>query len=104
LQDEDGDDVLIGGGGRDNIFGGAGVDRFVMADDFEFDKIIDFEDGPEFLDFRQRSTINSIDDLQIQAFGSGDTDTRIRDIADTDDFIVLENVDVSNISEADFLF
>jgi len=104
LQGEDGDDVLIGGGGRDNIFGGAGVDRFVMVDDFEFDKIFDFEDGLEFLDFRQHSTINSIDDLQIQAFGSGDTDTRIRDIADTDDFIVLENVDVSNISEADFLF
>jgi len=104
LQGEDGDDVLIGGGEKDNIFGGAGIDRFVMIDDFEFDKIFDFEDGLEFLDFRQHSTINSIDDLQIQAFGSGDTDTRIRDIADPNDFIVLVDIDVADITEADFLF
>ena len=104
LQGEGGDDVLIGGGDRDNIRGGAGVDRFVFFDDFEFDKIFDFEDGAELLDFSQNSDVNAFGDLVLDAFGAGDADTRIRVASDFNDFIVLVGVDVADVTAADFVF
>jgi len=103
LQGESGDDVLTGGAGRDSIRGGSGVDRFVMVDGFEQDRIFDFEDGLEQLDFTQNMSINSIDDVEIDAIGGG-ADTRIRSMADPNDFVVLVGVDISIISADDFLF
>ena len=55
------------------------------------------------MDFREHSAVDSFDDLLIDSFGGG-ADTRIRVIADTDDFIVLVDVNIAQVSEADFLF
>lgn len=103
LLGENGDDTLTGGAGVDRITGGAGTDTFKLVDNFGFDKIFDFEDGSETLDFTGNATINSIGDLIITAFNLG-ADTKITDAGNAANFIILVGVTSGNVDAGDMTF
>ena len=65
-----GDDTVIGGAGNDRMSGGTGADDFVFADGYGRDRIDDFEDGIDTLDFASHSGVASIGDLTIRSFGT----------------------------------
>ena len=54
-----GNDTLDGGAGNDIISGGAGADTFKFSDGFGNDKITDFEDGVDTLEYSGSVTIGS---------------------------------------------
>jgi len=104
-----GDDTLIGGGGidylnggtgNDVLTGGGGFDHFLIdVSDFGQDRITDFTNNREKIDFRGSGL--SFIDLGIQKI-NGDTIITIN--GDTNgNSIILERV-ISRIDEADFIF
>ena len=69
-------DRLHGGEGRDVLVGGHGRDRFVYDDaDFGRDRIVDFEDGVDRLDFTGSGLRWS--DLSVSNNGKGDAVVRV---------------------------
>ncbi len=92
-----GDDTLIGGKGNDLLHGGAGADRFVFDSESETDRILDFEDGTDILVIRGNLQFS---DLDIKQSGRnaviGDPDNTFS--------IVVENIQASQLTEADFDF
>lgn len=94
-------DVIEGGSGFDRIFGGTGTDVFVMTDGFGYNRIFDFEDGVDRLNFADHASVSSIADLTIHTFNLG-ADTRI-DVA-ADEFIVLVGINNTAVTASDFVF
>jgi hypothetical protein len=111
-----GKDILDGGFGNDELWGNNGKDTFVYAEDYGTDTIFDFQDrldkidvsafgfgngGPDF------SGVDISNDSIIFA-ARGITEVAKIDFRDitgnTDDIILLPNVDASLISAADFIF
>ena len=92
-----GDDTLIGGKGNDLLHGGAGADRFVFDSESDTDRILDFEDGTDILVIRGNLQFS---DLDIKQSGHnaviGDPDNTFS--------IVVENIQASQLTEADFDF
>jgi hypothetical protein len=72
-----------------------------MTDGFGYNRIFDFEDGVDTMNFADHASVSSIADLTIRTFNLG-ADTRI-DVA-ASEFIVLVGVDVSNVTASDFVF
>lgn len=77
---EQGSDTIYGDGGRDRIdggtgddtlIGGAGADTFVFTFAAGSDRILDFRDGIDLLDFSGLDTIATLDDLHIVDNGGG---------------------------------
>lgn len=105
MKGDAGADIMTGGAGFDRMFGGAGADTFVLTDGFGFDRIFDFEDTIDRMDFSGHTGVVDIADLAISAFNAG-ADTKI--VLATDptgpDFIVLMGVTSGDISTADFIF
>ena len=95
LAGQDQKDVLNGGAGNDRLNGGTGNDRFVFADHFGSDLIIQFVAGHDKLDFR--ATGLGFDDLTIVA-KNGDVV-----IACDEGRIVIDKL-VGTLHESDFLF
>ena len=91
-------DVLTGGAGRDNMTGGTGADTFVFADGMGKDVITDFEDGVDTLDFSAYG-FTDISDLSLETQG---TDVLIT--ADAGDTVLLQNVDISELDNSDFIW
>ncbi len=60
-----GNDRIDGGTGNDTLYGGSGSDIFVFGWASGSDRILDFEDGQDRLDFSQLTTVTSLDDLEI---------------------------------------
>ena len=104
-----GDDVLHGGRGADRLHGdagddvlsgGAGRDLFVYGDaDFGRDRIVDFEDGTDWLKFTGSGL--RWGDLSVSNNGKGHAVVRVES---TDSSIVLEGADASLIDQNDFIF
>ena len=93
-------DELHGGRGDDLLSGGHGRDRFVYDDaDFGRDRIVDFEDGTDLLEFTGSGLQWS--DLSVSNNGRGDAVVRVEG---TDSRIVLEGVDALLIDQNDFIF
>lgn len=92
-------DRLEGGKGADFLIGGLGKDRFVFDDNFGRDRIADFGQGPDVLNFAQHSAVNSMADLTISARGG---DTLIEDAAGNQ--IFLTGVRPADLDDADFIF
>ena len=93
-------DRLHGGEGRDVLVGGHGRDLFVYDDaDFGRDRIVDFEDGLDRLDFSGSGLRWS--DLSISNNGKGHAVVRVDG---ANGKIVLEGVDASLIGQDDFIF
>ncbi|MFD1881526.1 calcium-binding protein [Paracoccus pacificus] len=105
LRGDTGNDRLLGGGGNDFLeggqsndllAGGAGADRFAFGRLDGFDRISDFEDGVDRIEFS--SGAESFADLTIRQVGS---ETRIAYGADQ---VTLINFDANDLSAADFIF
>ena len=93
-------DRLHGGEGKDVLAGGHGRDLFVYDDaDFGRDRIVDFEDGLDRLDFTGSGLRWS--DLSVSNNGKGDAVVRVDG---ANGKIVLEGVDASLIGQDDFIF
>jgi Ca2+-binding RTX toxin-like protein len=94
-----GADLLRGGLGDDFLKGGADADVFQFEDNWGNDRIADFEDGTEFLDFTSHSQagVLTVGDFTIVDDG---TNTTITLGADS---IILNNVLAVDITLADFL-
>ena len=96
-------DRLHGGEGRDVLVGGHGRDLFVYDDaDFGRDRIVDFEDGVDRLDFTGSGLRWS--DLSVSNNGRGDAVVRVDGANGANGKIVLEGVDASLIDQSDFIF
>ena len=65
-----GGQVITDGAGKDNLWGGAGADTFVLVADGVADGIKDFEVGLDLIDV-QAWGVNGFDDLEISVSGNG---------------------------------
>jgi len=72
-----------------------------MTDGLGYNRIFDFEDSVDTINFADHSAVSIITDHTTRTFNLG-ADTRI-DIA-AGDFIVLVGVDVSNVTASDVVF
>lgn len=80
LLGEGGNDRLDGGTGDDNLTGGTGVDVFVMASGYGYDRVLDFDNGVDTIDVTDfgLSGFGDINASQVASgvritFGGGDT-------------------------------
>jgi len=97
-----GDDTLIGGLGRDQLFGGAGSDLFVLTPNNGTDTIWDYEDGQDLILLEGGLTFN---DLTISGRGRHKTLIRLNKPGDSSDgqlLAILHGVNFQQITEADF--
>ena len=101
-----GDDTLDGGTGTDTLAGGSGTDTFIIrsgdgsSELTDADIILDFQDGTDVIGLDGGLTFN---DLTIaQGSGSNSSHTTIRITSSGEYLAIVENISVSNISEADF--
>ena len=95
-----GNDTLESRGGNDRFHGGAGNDTFVFGSTNGDDIISDFTVGEDLIDLIH-FTYFSFDELELVSTADGVT------IDLTDHFaasILLEGVDIADLSAADFLF
>jgi serralysin len=95
-----GDDRINGGGGRDFLFGGAGADEFVYDTfNWDLDLIYDFTDGIDMIDVSAIGLTYDDFDVVDTAFG-----LRLDyDNGTATQFISIANLDVADISSADFI-
>jgi Ca2+-binding RTX toxin-like protein len=99
-----GSDTLIGGRGNDHLSGGAGPDTFVFANKHGIDTIDDFvAKGPshDILDLTSLTTINSFRELKHGHLAQDGADVVI---TDGHSKIILEDVQISQLTRHDFLF
>ncbi len=96
----DGADTLVGGVGQDILFGQNGSDVFVIVDGTIHDVVADFTIGEDQIDLRAFQTIQSFDDLLTRASDIGGATLFS---LDGDDFLTVNGVSVSDLSETDFL-
>lgn len=97
-----GDDVLNGGAGNDRLVGGEGSDIFLFdTANFGNDRIIDFEDGIDLIDLSQTGI--SFADLSIEQVNSH-VDVSYDDPIYGEQSIRLNDFDVANLDQSDFLF
>lgn len=94
-----GDDTIEGGAGLDRIVGGAGSDVVQFRAGFEVDRVLDFTNGTDLLDFSLHSGVTGLGDLAINQVG---TATVISDGAGGR--VVLQRTNANLIEESDFLF
>lgn len=90
-----GNDRLIGGTGDDRLTGGAGNDLFIFAKGDGDDVITDFVAG------------STSDRIQIGGYGRIDSKTQVGNdtlVRYGEDRILLKNVDVDDLTSADFVF
>ncbi|MGR3377692.1 sialate O-acetylesterase [Salipiger abyssi] len=108
-----GNDTLVGGAGNDRLSdsrgndlfqGGPGQDVFVFYDGFGVDLVTDFEPDRrgEVIDMRAVSAITGFDDLLASHLRSFGGNAVIEDGAGN--MIVLQGIEVSDLSANDFLF
>lgn len=108
----DGSDRLEGGNGNDTLVGQAGSDTFVFSGSFAsninfgIDRIIDFTDGVDIIEFESVSLVMSFDFLTLEQVGN--------DVHITEDesetgvisqwIVVVKNSLIADFSSADFTF
>lgn len=104
LNGGEGDDELNGRNGNDTLTGGEGADRFVFVnreDDADQDIVTDFEFGIDLLDFSDNA--NFIDNFQEFQQYSQQVGADV--VIDTGDgSVTIQNVELANFSNEDFLF
>ena len=97
-----GNDIVNGGAGDDILSGEAGRDMFVFAASDGFDRITDWEDGLDQIDFSGHEGYNSFADVQANIIQSG-ANVRIQ-LDPVADRILLLDTNLSDIDETDFIF
>lgn len=103
-----GDDTIFGGGGGDRIVGGAGFDfltggggpdRFIFEDNSGRDRIADFQDGVDKINFKDVTGVSAFGQLTI--FNQGDNAVVKTNAGVT---IVLLDTDAGSLDASDFIF
>jgi len=92
-----GDDDLLGSTGNDSLFGDAGADTFQFRANHGFDRIFDFEDGVDVIEFDINS-VNDFGDLTLTNVFNG------VDIDYGTGIVRVLGVDEAAFSAADFEF
>ena len=94
-----GGDALYGGPGNDDLYGGDGSDEFFFnISEFGQDRIYDYEDGSERLDFKGSGLTYS--DLSIVSDGG----STVIEVTETGNSVTLVGIDASLIGQDDFIF
>ena len=96
-----GNDLIVGGRGNDILTGGAGFDHFVFHAGDGMDTITDFSAGTrELIDLRgyDIGSFEQLQDMMLQM------DTGVLLTFDPQNSLMLNNVDINNLSSSDFLF
>ena len=101
LNGGDGDDWLSGGASTDELTGGAGVDTFVYCAGDGSDTITDFTDREDKIDLSALESISGLEDLSVVQLGSFVTIDLHGHGGRT---IALENFDIDDLDETDFVF
>jgi len=96
-----GADTLNGGGGNDDLNGGAGADTFVANTGFRTDRVQDFENGTDLIDFSGNSLANDFADVMAAASQAG---TSVRIELNVNNILILEGVNLADLDASDFIF
>ncbi|TYO83958.1 hemolysin type calcium-binding protein, partial [Oceanicella actignis] len=97
LSGQAGDDVIAGGRGDDILAGGAGADVFVFAADWGRDRVADFVQGQDRLDF-SNAGVGAASELTILDHAEGAL------IAWGEDSVLLAGMRADALSASDFIF
>ena len=97
----EGRDTLEGGAGTDTLTGGAGADTFAYHAGDGSDTITDFSDGEDKVDLSALEAISGFEELSMVQLGSFVTIDLHGHGGRT---IALENVDIEDLDETDFVF
>ncbi|MDZ4370168.1 MAG: ExeM/NucH family extracellular endonuclease [Phenylobacterium sp.] len=95
-----GNDTIVGGAGDDALSGSRGNDLFVFDSDFGHDQISDFKPGEDDIQFGA-GTFTSFADVLAHAVQVGQ---HVVITADDGDTLQLNNLQLSSLQPADFLF
>ena len=101
---EDGNDILNGGAGNDDLYGSVGDDTFVFDQEFGWDIVRDFNggvNGGDVLDFSANSLISNYSQVLAAAY-QVNANTVI-DLGDGNK-ITLVSTDMNLLVEDDFKF
>ena len=101
LDGGEGDDWLSGGTGTDTLTGGSGADTFAYFTGHGSDTITDFTDGEDKIDLSALESISGFADLTMVQLGSFVTIDLHEHGGRT---IALENFDIEDLDETDFIF
>lgn len=93
------DDIIEGGSGNDRLIGAPGRDTFIFRNGFEEDRILDFTNGSDLMDFTNHTGVSGIGDLSISQVS---TNVVITD--GSGGRIVLADTDILDIDAGDFVF
>lgn len=93
------DDIIEGGSGNDRLVGAPGRDTFIFRDGFDEDRILDFRNGSDLLDFSNHTGVSGLGDLSISQVS---TNVVITDGAGGR--VVLADTDILDIGVEDFVF
>jgi len=96
-----GDDILNGGGGNDDLNGGAGADVFVANLGFRTDRIQDFEDGIDLIDFSSNSLANNFAQVLAAATQAG---ANVRIDLNANNALILEGFNLVDLDASNFIF
>ncbi|MEM7060546.1 MAG: spondin domain-containing protein [Pseudomonadota bacterium] len=95
-----GDDTLMGGEGNDRMSGGAGADTFFIFGRSGKDLIQDFNPGADMLVFLESRSLDPL----ANARQVGDSVRIDYAAGSTDDFVMLRNVNITDLSADNFDF
>jgi len=101
-----GADWIDGGTGQDFLTGGGGTDRFVFRGQWDFDTVIDFQNGLDRLDLRTNGIVFSdLNFEMVDADSDGNTDDVLIKISGgAFGEIALLDTDMSVLGASDFIF
>lgn len=92
-----GEDILLDGAGSDQLTGGAGADLFIMAEDGQMDRIMDFQVGLDRVDLSAWTGLYST--LQIAVVSRSDG----AEVRYGDERLILRSHDGARLEFEDFL-
>lgn len=95
-----GNDTIVGGAGDDALSGSRGTDLFVFGADFGHDQISDFKPGEDDISFGG-GVFTNFADLLAHAVQAGQ---HVLITTDEGDSLQLNNLQLSSLQSADFLF
>lgn len=96
-----GADIINGGGSNDVLTGGSGADTFTFNLGTGIDRITDFENDIDLIDFSNFALANDITDVMDVAFQIGSS---VRLIFNAANVIILEDTNLTDLSASDFIF
>jgi Ca2+-binding RTX toxin-like protein len=99
LNGESGEDTLFGGDDNDSLRGGLGADKFVINEGEGDDTILDFKIGEDTISLAGFKEFTDFTKLELDQQGD---DALL--ILSEDQGVRLRNVDINDLSDADFQF